>query len=234
LREAPLVNKKKRKLIIVGDSAFAEVAYEYFTHDSDFDVVAFAVERAFLRKETLLGLPVVSLESLTDDYKIHDHSVFIAIAYTQLNRLRTRLLDQVIARGYTPASYVSSRAFVWRNVKLGPHCFIMENNVVQPFATVGRNVVLWSGNHIGHHSTIGDNVFIASHVVISGLCNIGANSFLGVNVTIANNVSVAEDCWISSGVTLMADTRADEVYGATSGTVSNVGARRLNKVRTTT
>ena len=32
--------EKKHKLIIVGDSAFAEIAYEYFTHDSEYEVVA--------------------------------------------------------------------------------------------------------------------------------------------------------------------------------------------------
>ncbi len=33
----------QKNLVIVGDSAFAEVAYEYFTHDSPYTVVAFAV-----------------------------------------------------------------------------------------------------------------------------------------------------------------------------------------------
>ena len=45
-----------RNLIIVGDSAFAEVAYEYFTHDSPYRVVAFAVEREFLTKTRLFGV----------------------------------------------------------------------------------------------------------------------------------------------------------------------------------
>ncbi len=35
---------KTRKLIIVGAGEFAEIAYEYFSYDSEYDVVAFAVE----------------------------------------------------------------------------------------------------------------------------------------------------------------------------------------------
>ena len=27
--------EKKRKLLLIGDSAFAEIAFEYFQHDSD-------------------------------------------------------------------------------------------------------------------------------------------------------------------------------------------------------
>src|SRR5215210_6681342 len=160
--------EKHKRLVIVGAGAFAEVACEYFARDTNYDPVAFAVERAHLTHTTLLDRPVVALEGLADAYPPATHDVYVAIVYTQLNRLRARLLNAAKALGYAPASYISPRAFVWPNVTLGEHCFIFENNVVQPFVTLGDNVVLWSGNHIGHHSRIGDNVFVSSHVVISG------------------------------------------------------------------
>ncbi len=92
------------------------------------------------------------------------------------------------------------------------HCFIFENNVVQPFATLGNNVVLWSGNHLGHHSVVGNNVFIASHVVVSGHCKIGDNCFFGVNSTLANNVTIGADCWIGPGVTIVKDIGENLFY----------------------
>src|SRR5204863_5261024 len=115
------------------------------------------------------------------------------------------------AKGYTPASYISPRAFVWRNVQLGEHCFIFENNVVQPFVKLGNNVVLWSGNHIGHHSTIGDGCFISSHVVVSGYCEVGANSFFGVNSTLGNTVKIGPDCLIGAGACVVKDVPEDTV-----------------------
>lgn len=190
---------KSEKLIIIGDSAFAEIAYEYFTHDSKYDVVAFAVEREYLQRDTLFDLPVVPLDELASRYEPSTHSFYAALVYTQMNRLRTRLYQTVKRMGYSPASYVSSHAFVWRNARLGEHCFIFEDNTVQPFVTIGDNVVLWSGNHIGHHSTIGDNCFISSHVVVSGFCNVGRNCFLGVNATFANNLDVGDDCLVGAG-----------------------------------
>ena len=223
--------RKERKLVIIGDSAFAEVAYEYFTHDSPYKVAAFAVERAFLKRDQLLGIEVLALDELPARYPATEHEVFVAVTYGQLNRVRARLLRAVKEMGYRPASYVSSRAFVWRNVTLGEHCFIMENNVVQPFVRIGGNVVLWSGNHIGHHSIIGDNVFMSSHVVVSGFCNVGANSFLGVNTTLSNNVTVGKDCWTGPNVTLMADTKDGELYPATASEPSKVSALRFFKVR---
>ena len=58
---------KTKKLVLVGDSAFAEVAYEYFTHDSEYEVVAFSVEREYLRREELFAVPVVPFEDLTEE-----------------------------------------------------------------------------------------------------------------------------------------------------------------------
>lgn len=221
--------EKRRKLIIVGDTAFAEIANEYFTWDSDYEVVAFSVEQAYLKKETLCGRPVVAFESLAEHYAPAEHSVYVAATYTQLNRLRARLAAEAKAKGYALASYVSSRAFVWRNVSLGEHVFIFEDNTVQPFVSIGDNVVLWSGNHIGHHSRIDDNCFISSHVVISGFVTVGANCFVGVNATVANNLRIGEDCLIGAHAMVGRDVEADRVVKGTLGEAAG-SARRLFKV----
>ncbi|MEN6351615.1 MAG: acetyltransferase [Syntrophomonas sp.] len=190
---------EKKRLVIVGDGPFAEIAYEYFTHDSDYDVVAFSVERNYIRRSSLFELPIIPFEEIEDFYPPGEYKVFVAITYNQLNRLRTRLYQEAKNKGYELASYISSRAFVWCNCEIGEHCFIFENNVVQPFVRIGNNVILWSGNHIGHHAVIGDNCFISSHVVVSGLVRLGANCFLGVNATFFNNRVIGDDCIIGAG-----------------------------------
>jgi sugar O-acyltransferase (sialic acid O-acetyltransferase NeuD family) len=200
-----------RKLIIVGDSAFAEIAYEYFTHDSPYEVVAFCVEREYFARDTLFGLPVVAMDEVGALFAPDSHAFFAALVYTGMNRLRARLYGEMKARGYAAASYVSSRAFTWHNVEFGEHCFVFEDNTIQPFVRIGDNVVLWSGNHIGHHSTIGDNCFIASHVVVSGFCTIGPNCFVGVNATFGNNLSVGADCLVGAGALVTSDVPEDSL-----------------------
>lgn len=202
--------EKTRKLIIVGDSAFAEIAYEYFTYDSDYEVTAFAVEQEYLKKDNLFGLPVVPFETVEESYDPREHDVYVATVYTQLNLLRTRLCAAAKAKNFSLASYISSRAFVWRNVEIGEHCFIFENNVVQPFVKLGSNVVLWSGNHIGHHSIIKDNCFISSHVVISGFVEVGENCFMGVNSTVANNTKIGDNCLVGAGALILGDVGDDQ------------------------
>lgn len=220
----------QKKLIIVGDSAFAEIAKEYFEHDSDYEVVAFSVERAYLKAEELHGLPVEPYEELLEKYDPTSHDIYVAVVYSQLNRLRTRLANGAKAMGYQLASYISSRSFVWRNVEVGEHCFIFENNTVQPFVKIGNNVVLWSGNHIGHHSVVRDNCFISSHVVISGYCEIGENSFLGVNATLANNLKIGRDNWISPNTAIMKNTEDGSLYRTVQPEVAKISAPRFFKV----
>ncbi len=201
---------KTRKLIIVGDSAFAEIAYEYFTHDSEYEVTAFAVESEYIKRDSLFGIPVVAFETVEKTYAPANHSFFAANVYTQGNALRARLYAAAKQKGYKAASYISSHAFIWRNVKLGEHCFVFENNVVQPFVNIGDDVVLWSGNHIGHHSNIGSHCFVSSHVVVSGFVNIGESCFLGVNASIANNVNVGSRCVLGAGSLVIGDVPDDQ------------------------
>lgn len=215
---------KQRKLILVGDRVFAEIAHEYFTHDSDYEVVAFSVERDFIRGDTFRDLPMVPFESLADAYDPADHSVHVAVTYLHFNRVRARLAGAAREQGFALASYVSSRAFVWRNVELGEHCFVFEDNTIQPFVRIGRNVVLWSGNHIGHHSGVGDNCFISSHVVVSGGVRIGDNSFLGVNSTLVNDIEIGRDCWIGPSVTVTRDLAPGSFYTPPKSTLREESA----------
>lgn len=222
---------KTRKLVIVGDSAFAEVACEYFSVDSGYEVAGFSVESAYLRRDTLKGLPVVAFEQIETRFDPTAYDVFVAVTYAQLNRLRARLSAAAKEKGYHLASYVSSNAFVWRNAELGEHNFVFEDNTIQPFTRLADNVVLWSGNHIGHHSAIGAHCFVSSHCVISGFVEVGEASFLGVNCTIANNVRIGRDNWIGPGVTIIKDTAEGSLFGVEQPEPSRVSAPRFCKVR---
>src|SRR4051795_11906123 len=57
------------KIVIVGAGEQGEIAWEYFTHDSPHEVVAFAVERDYLDGDSgYQATPVVALEDLTELY----------------------------------------------------------------------------------------------------------------------------------------------------------------------
>lgn len=220
-----------RKLVIIGDSAFAQIAYHYFNEDTDYEVVGFAVEREFLKATTCMALPVVPFEKLSAIFPPAEHSVFAAITYAQLNRLRARLVDSAKNMGYSLASYISPHAYVSKHAKLGEHCFVFENNVIQPYCEISNDVIFWSGNHIGHHSKIGAHCFVSSHVVISGFVATGENCFFGVNSTVANNITLGDDCWIGPAVVVSKDVSSGTLFPPAQYEPSRASTHKFFKLK---
>lgn len=219
----------KRKLIIIGNGETAKIAYEYFTVDSEFEVKGFAIDKDYIKLPTFFDLPLVALENIEDKFPPSDYWIFVAVSSSKLNRVRTALYLKAKKMGYRCASYISSRAFIWRNTEIGENCFIFENNTIQPFVKIGNNVTIWSGNHIGHSTHIDDNCFISSHVVISGFCEIGKNSFLGVNCTIIDQVKIGSDSFIGAGALIQKSISPNTVVQETATISSKVNASRLFK-----
>jgi sugar O-acyltransferase (sialic acid O-acetyltransferase NeuD family) len=199
-------NTGTAKLVIYGTGETADIAYEYFTHDSPYEVVAFTVERRYRNEDSFCGLPVVDFEDVTRLYPPSGHEAFVAVSYNKLNRIRAKYYRQIKEKGYRCASYISSRAFVWHNATIGENCMIFENNVIQHHVKIGDNVILWSGNHVGHRTVIKDHAYLSSHCVISGFCEIGEYSFLGVNSTYNDNIRVGRDNVIGSGALIVKNT----------------------------
>ena len=218
------------KLVIFGTGDIGELAWQYFSTDSPHDVVGFTVDRAFLTDSSFCGLPVVPFEDVTQAFAPSDHAFFVALSYTRLNALRRDKYLAVKALGYTIASYISSRATVLTNRPIGENCFILEDNTVQPFASIGNNVTLWSGNHIGHHSTIHDHCFLASHIVVSGGVEIGESCFIGVNATLRDHIKVGPRCVIGAGALLLSDADPEGVYLGPETERSRVPSSRLRKI----
>ncbi|NYJ06362.1 acetyltransferase [Petropleomorpha daqingensis] len=204
----------KKPIVIVGAGETADIAYEYFTVDSDREVVAFSVERQYLPdgRSQADGLPFVAFEDLADTHPPAQVDTFVALSSTWLNRARARLFRAVKEQGYTCASFVSPHAFVWRTATVGENSFIFENNVLQHGVVVGDDVVLWSGNHIGHQTVIEDHVFIASHVVVSGFCRIGSSTFMGVNASVGDGVTIGADSVVGAGAVVVKDLPPRGVY----------------------
>lgn len=202
----------KKPLIIFGSGDIAQLAHYYFTKDSQYQIVVFTVDSAYITEATFCGLPVIPFEEIVARHTPEQHEMFIALSYSKLNALRKEKYLAAKALGYQLASYISSHATVLNEGRIGDNCFIFEDNTIQPFVTIGNNVTLWSGNHVGHHSTIHDHSFIASHVVISGGVEIGESCFIGVNATLRDHIKIGERCVIGAGTLLLADAEPEGVY----------------------
>lgn len=218
------------KVVIFGNSQWASLAHFYFTHDSPHDVVAFTVDRGYLKERELFDLPVVAFDEVEKLYPPSEFKMFVPISFKKMNHLRADKYNEAKAKGYQLISYVSSKATVWPGFVPGDNCFIFEDNTIQPFVKIGNDVVLWSGNHIGHHTVIKDHVFISSHVVVSGGVTIEPYCFLGVNSTIRDGVTIARECLIGASALILKDTKEYEAYKGIPAELLGIRADELKSI----
>ncbi len=200
------------KVIIFGVLDTAELAHYYLQNDSEHEVVAFAIHREYMADKSFRGLPLVAFEEVDKIYPPGEYSFFAPMTGRNMNRNREKIYNEIKSRGYEMISYVSSKATVFDRSIIGDNCFILEDNTIQPFTTIGNNVVLWSGNHIGHHGKIKDHVFFTSHVVMSGHCEIESYSFFGVNSTIKDYTPIAQGTLVGMAAAIVKETEEWGIY----------------------
>jgi len=200
------------KVIIFGTKDTAELAHFYLTHDSEHEVVGFALNKEFIEGDTFHELPVIPFENIENHYSNKEYLFFAPMTGSRMNKNREKVYLEIKSKGYQLISYISSKATVFHDTEIGENCFILENNTIQPFTTIGNNVVLWSGNHIGHHGRIDDHVFFTSHVVLSGHCHVKSYCFLGVNSTIRDFTVLEKGTLVAMGATITKDTEEWGVY----------------------
>lgn len=220
----------KKPLVIFGSDDVAQLAYYYFKMDSNYEVVAFTLDSAYIKKNEFCDLPVIPFEDIVEKYPPDSNDIFIAIGYSKLNDLRREKFLAAKEKGYKLASFISSYATMLNEGMVGENCFIFEDNTVQPFVTIGNNVTLWSGNHIGHHSIIGDHTFIASQAIISGRVEIGKQCFIGVNATIRDHIKIGDKCVIGAGALILGDVAPEGVYVDVATERSKVPSKRLRSI----
>ena len=100
----------KRKLIIFGSGKTAELAYYYFTVDSQYEVVAFTVDSIYLDSDTFCGIPVYRFEDIETRLPVKTVCFFAAISNTQMNKVREDKVKEAKRKGYNLASYISTKA----------------------------------------------------------------------------------------------------------------------------
>ncbi|RZJ34868.1 MAG: acetyltransferase [Flavobacterium sp.] len=195
----------KKKLVIFGLTELAQLAHYYFTHDSEYEVVAFTLNRDYIRENAFLNLPVVPFEEVENHFPPSEYSMYIAIGYTQISGIRKQKYYEAKDKGYTLASYVSSKSTSWPGLKVGDNTFIMEDNTIMPFCEIGSNILIFVNNILSHHTVFKDHITITSHCAIGGNSICEEQTFFGLNCTTRSNLTIGKGAIIGAAANVLRD-----------------------------
>lgn len=214
-----------RDVVIFGSGNVAKLVHYFFTNDSDYRVVAFTINQSFIKEKNYLGLPVVGFETITETYPPSEYDMFIAIGGQERNELREAIFGQAKEKGYQLASYISSKATFWPDLKHGENVFIIQSSSIEPFVEIGNNVAL-IGTKIGQNVKIEDNCFISTATIGSDV-KILRNAFIGINAMINPYLTIGQKSVIGSGSIITKDVEDYAIYVSPSARKSSADSRRI-------
>jgi sugar O-acyltransferase (sialic acid O-acetyltransferase NeuD family) len=167
------------------------------------------MEQAYLDKQLNSDKTedIIPFEKLQEKFKAEDYDLFIAVGN---NIVRERIFNSAKQKGYKLATYISSKASTWDNLKTGDNCFIGEGSSIQPFVKLGNNTIIME-TIIGHHCTIGNNILL-SVCTLGGNVKVGNGSFLGMGSVVRQNVNIADKNIIGMGSIIDKNTEPNSVY----------------------
>lgn len=199
-------------IVVFGAGDIAEVATVYLQRHTDHRIVAYTVDAEFRKAERFCDKPVVPWETLDAEFPPGLVQLLGPLSFRRMNQFRRDRYLEGKARGYSFISFVHPSSHVYAE-HIGENCFILEQNVIQPFVRIGNNVMMWSGNHIGHHTVVGDHCFFSSQVGISGGTMIGECCFFGGAVGVGSGVKIGNACFFGEFTRIVReDARDGAVY----------------------
>ncbi|HIP27940.1 MAG TPA: acetyltransferase [Sulfurovum sp.] len=205
------MKQKKKNLIIYGDSSYAEMIAHYFQTDSEYQVVAYSVDKAYRTREEIDGLPIIALEDIEKHYDSKDHHIFAAIGYKSV-RTHKMLFEKVAKLSFPVASYISSQAIVDSSCKVGINCLILPGVILEPNTIIEKNCFINSAAIVCHHTLIKAHSILAAGSVIGGHTSIGESSLIGFNATVAELLHLGTETLLGAGSLLLQNTEDHTLY----------------------
>jgi len=202
--------QKDKKLIIYGDSKYAEMIANLFINDSPYEVVAFCVDKEYKTRDKIDGIKVFNLEDINRHFS-KEHYIFSAIGYKSV-RTHKILYKKIAALSYPVASYVSSKAMIDSSSKIAQNCLILSGVIVEPNVDIKENCFINSGVIICHDAKIKEHSILAAGSIIGGYASVGESSLIGFNSTVTELVNVADETLLGAGSVLLNDTQEATLY----------------------
>lgn len=201
----------KNDIVIYGKGDFAKLMLHYISTDSDYNVVAFCVDKAYLDSDSFCDLPLLSYEEIEKMYPPNKFQILLTIGYSNM-RARKIMYKKIKEKGYKCINYISSVSNIDSSVILGENNIILGNTIVEPFVKIDNNNIIWSSCNICHDVNIESHSFIASQSLIGGFSKVKNSCFIGFNSTIIQNITLKDETLIGAKSLVIQNTQAHTKY----------------------
>lgn len=193
------------KYLIVGNSVYASMLYDYLNADGRFEIAGFTVEADYITNNSFEGLNVIPFENIEKDCSPNSYKLFMGVGYSEMNDVKEHLFEIYRNKGYRFETYIHPSAIIPSDLKLGEGNVFFEGVIVQRGCVIGDCNVFFARTLIAHNCSIGNyNSFsfasLAGHVIIQNKCFMGMGSVLNEKITIEDRVFIGANAYVNESI----------------------------------
>ena len=178
------------RLVIIGTSVAANNICKFVEKYKLYEVVGFAVDKAYKTVDTYLDKPVFEVETLDTVINKEKDFIFVAMQWNRLNADRRQVYERLKREKWHFANLVSPLASI--NGKLeGDNCWITDFVCIDTDARIGNDVFVKVGALVGDHALVSDHCFIGAKSTVGGGVKIGEQSFIGLGAIVFDGAATA-------------------------------------------
>ena len=216
----------KKKLVIFGADIMAKIVFEYFSRDSEYEVVAFTVDEKYKKQDTYLELPLISFEKIEEFYPPEEFYLFIAIGTSKMNQNRELKCIQAKNKNFKLASYISPFAIC--DSEIGDNTIVADMTIIRPGVKIGDNNYFWEQCFVAGDTIIGNNCSFSAKSSVNTFSQIEDNVILGTGSIVKTSVKVAKKTLAGAASYISINTKENGVYGEKSTPLAGCISDKIN------
>lgn len=198
------------KVVIYGIGPFAELMYLYLNLDSNYEVIAFTADKAFIKETTFCNLPIVAFEEIEKHYCPNEYQMLVTVGYSVM-RNRRLMYNKAKAKNYKLINYIHS-SVIAHNIEVGDNNIILAGCIIEPNVTLGCNNVIWSMTLLGHDCKIYNHNYISAKCLISGDSIINDLCFIGNGSVMINGITISNETCVGASTYIRKSTKPNSYY----------------------
>jgi UDP-perosamine 4-acetyltransferase len=207
------ISTDQENVFLVGAGGHAGSVADIIIQSGEYNIVCM-LDNEIKARADLYGIPIINECHLKE---LYDWGIFKGIVAIGDNRIRARISEQLLKRGFELINAVSKHSYVSAYSKLATGIAIMPNATVAAGAFIGAGTIVNTNASVDHDCRIGDFCHIAPGSTLCGNVMVGNGTFICAGAKIIDKITIGSNCVIGAGAVIIHNAADNETMVGVPG-----------------